>query len=787
MNVTSSKPPSDGKRWSRRRILGWSGAAVVIIVAAVAAVWFYQHANPLPGNRQAYKTADSAAHYVGSNACVSCHTEEATQWRASHHHDAMSQASAQTVLGNFNDATFTYAGITSRFFKRDGQFYVRTDGADGKLADFQVQYTFGLYPLQQYLIKFPDGRLQALSIAWDTRTKQHGGQRWYHLYPKERINYKDALHWTQPSQNWNFMCADCHSTDVHKNYSVATNTFNTTWSEISVGCEACHGPGSRHVHWAELKQSGKPTGDYPNQGLTAQLDERQGVTWTIDPKTGNAVRSKPRLSEREIQVCAQCHSRRGQITDGYEAGKPYLDYYHPAFLTAPLYYADGQQHGEVYNWGSFLQSRMYAHGVTCSDCHNPHTATLRAAGNAMCAACHLPSKYDTQQHYHHKPGSVGAQCTACHMPTTNYMIVDPRPDHSIRIPRPDESVKYGVPNACNRCHTDRSASWAAAQVRQWYGHVPQGYQHFAAAFAAADADEPGAQAQLRAVAGDISQPAIVRATAFSEMEVTANPATLQVLTEGTHDPNGLVRLGVLEALVNAPPDVRAQLAVPLLSDPLRVVRIDAASMLASVLAPVPATHLDADAHAAFEHAAGEYIQSQHYNADRVDARVNLGTFYANEGDAAKAETELMSAIKMQPAYVPAYVNLADLYRATGRDADGEQILRQGLQVQPDNATLHYALGLVLVRRQQIAGALDEFQHATRLEPGNAHFAFVYAVALYSIGKSSQAIAILDKALQSHPNDRDILEALASYHEARGEHALAKKYRERLQKLVEQDN
>ena len=246
-----------------------------------------------------------AAHYVGSTACVACHGKEAAEWRQSQHHDAMAEASDQSVRGNFNDAKFTYSGITSTFSKRDGKFLVNTDGRDGKLHDFEVKYTFGVYPLQQYLIEFPDGRLQALSIAWDARPKKEGGQRWFHLYPKERITYDDELHWTRPAQNWNFMCADCHSTDVRKNYDPVADRFQTRWAEISVGCEACHGPGSRHLEWAKSQIPG----------------------WSINATTGNASRSKPRATEREIEVCAQCHGRRSQIAEGYEAGKPFLDYY----------------------------------------------------------------------------------------------------------------------------------------------------------------------------------------------------------------------------------------------------------------------------------------------------------------------------------------------------------------------------------------------------------------------------------------------------------------------------
>jgi Tfp pilus assembly protein PilF len=742
------------------------------------------------------------AQYVGSNACVSCHGKEASEWQTSQHHDAMAEASEKSVLGNFNNTKLNYAGLTSTFFKRDGKFFVNTDGPDGKLRDYEIKYTFGVMPLQQYLIEFPDGRLQALSIAWDSRLKKDGGQRWFHLYPNEQITYDDELHWTRPSQNWNFMCADCHSTDIRKNYDAATDKFQTRWAEISVGCEACHGPGSRHLEWAAtqspaLQKGGKggfeSAGEIPLnppfskgeegqraegvKGLSARLDERQGIAWTQNAATGNSVRSQPRTADREVEVCAQCHARRGQIAEGYQAGKPFLNHYRPALLTLPLYHSDGQQRGEVYNWGSFLQSKMYASGVTCSDCHNPHSGKLRAEGDVVCATCHLPSKYDTTAHHHHKPASSGAACVGCHMPTTTYMVVDPRRDHSLRVPRPDLSVKFGTPNACNGCHTNRDARWAATQVNQWYGHDPQGYQRFAGAFAAAGADALDAQKQLRAIAADATQPAIARATALAQINTVTT-----TLAEGLRDPNPAVRLGALQPLTNTPLNARVSLAAPLLSDPVKAVRIEAASLLAAI----PAGQLTPEQQAAFERASAEYVNTQRYNADRAEARVNLGTFYGNRGDAARAEEEIKTAIRLEPFFIPAYVNLADLYRARGRDADGESALREGLKVTPKSAILHHALGLALVRMKRTGEALGALERAAALEPGNARFAYVYAVALHSTGKADAAIARLEKTLAAHPNDRNILEALASFHEARGERAAAKNYTDRLRVLPERD-
>jgi len=732
------------------------------------------------GYEREQASAAAKAVYVGGEACAACHQREAELWKGSDHHLAMQSADRTTVLGNFNNATFRKDGVTSTFFTRDGRFFVRTDGPDGQLHEYRIAYTFGIHPLQQYLIEFPDGRYQALSIAWDTRPAAVGGQRWFHLYPKEKIDHRDILHWTKPSQNWNFMCADCHSTGLRKNYDPVADRFQTQWAEINVSCEACHGPGSGHVAWANAKQAGKSAADDETKGLTARLDERRGVTWTRDAADGNAVRSKPRTSDREIEVCAQCHARRSQIAEDYEAGKPFLDYYRPALLTRPLYHADGQQRDEVYNWGSFLQSKMYANGVTCSDCHDPHSGKLREQGNAVCATCHLPAKYDAAAHHHHKPGTAGAACAACHMPTATYMVVDPRHDHSPRVPRPDLSVTLGVPNACNACHSKRDARWAAAKVSAWYGRDAQKHRHqqFAAAFRAADTGAADAVAQLLKVAREPSQPAIARATALAELGVRPSRTAFDALAEGLRDPDPLVRLGALQALAQVPQTARVSLAAPLLSDSVKSVRIEAAS----VLADVPAERLSAEQRVAFELAAGEYVETQRYNADRAEARVNLGTFYGNRGDVAGAEAELKAAIRLEPRFVPAYVNLADLYRAAGRDADGERILREGITISPRNAVLHHVRGLALVRIKRVGEALVELERAATLEPGNARFAYVYAIALHSTGKVNAAIARLEKALAAHPNDRDILAALTSLHAERGERAEAQRYADRLRAL-----
>jgi tetratricopeptide (TPR) repeat protein len=522
------------------------------------------------------------------------------------------------------------------------------------------------------------------------------------------------------------MCADCHSTNLQKNYDPATARYATTWSEISVGCEACHGPGSAHVTFAEAAAaSGEPLA---TSGLAAQLDERRGVAWTIDPATGNAARSKPRDSEREIAVCAQCHSRRNQFSNGYRAGEALLDHYQPALLDEVLYHPDGQQRDEVYNWGSFLSSRMYAQGVTCSDCHEPHGGKLRATANDTCAQCHAASKYDSPVHHLHEAGTPGSACVACHMSTETYMVVDPRHDHSFRIPRPDLSVALGVPNACNKCHTDRSAQWAAGAIRTHYPEPRPGLQGFAEAFAAADANDPAATIALTQVVANNDESAIARASALRRLARTPGETSISAAEAALEDPSPLVRLAAVDAFDALPP-LQRRVLVPLLGDPVRTVRMRAARSLA----PLADDAFDAAGLEAFRSAAAEYVAAERHSADRPEHRTNLGGFLAERGDYVAAEAEYRAALQLDTRFAPTWANLADMFRAQGRESEAESTLRKGLALSPADATLHHALGLSLVRQQRKDEALRELRRATELDPDNARFKYVYEIAVGEVG------------------------------------------------------
>jgi len=755
------------KRW---HALATALALVSVVVAVAISVAVYQ-SRPLPAG-----PATVAAAHVGGKVCAECHAAAEAAWRGSDHDLAMQVADQKSVLGDFANAKFKYAGTTSTFSRRDGKFFVNTDGPDGKLHDYEINYTFGVHPLQQYLIAFPGGRLQALSIAWDSRPKAQGGQRWFHLYPVQNIRAGDWLHWTAGGQNWNFTCAECHSTNLRKNFDAAAGIYKTTWSEINVSCEACHGPGSNHVAWAR-KQGGWQS-HAVDKGLALALDERRGVVWTPVVETGNAKRSVPRQGAREIEMCARCHARASRLSDDYVHGKPPLDTHRLALLDDNLFWNDGQMRAEVYNWGPFVQSRMHANGVTCSDCHEPHSLKLRASGNAVCAQCHQPARFDNDKHTHHAAGTPGAACAACHMPTTTYMIVDPRHDHSLRIPRPDISAKLGVPNACNNCHTKQDARWAAAAIAKWTGKPPSSYQNFADALHAGSTGETGARGALLTVIDDKAEPAIARASAIDRLGRFLTPVTTDAVARSLNDSDATVRLAAVEALGGAEAATRQRYLPRMLVDPVRAVRIEAARALAGA----PEQGLSVSQRDSFDKALAEYVAVQFYNADRPEGRMNLGNLYVQRHDVGAAIAEYRKAMEIDPTFAAAYVNLADLYRAGNADAEAEKTLRQGIARNPREATLHHTLGLTLTRQKRAADALREFRVATTLAPESARYAYVYAVALNSGGRPAEAIKVLDAARARNAYDRDVLSGLAYFNAQAGRREVAMGYVKQLREL-----
>ncbi len=677
--------------------------------------------------------------FVENTTCATCHPKQYKKWSGSHHEQAMQIVTDKNVLGNFNDTSFTHFGITSRFFKKDGKFFVHTEGADGRLGDFEIKYTFGVEPLQQYLIEFPRGRLQSLTVAWDTQRK-----RWFHLYPDEKISHDDPLHWTGLYQNWNGQCAACHSTNLKTNYDLDTDTFKTTWSEINVSCQACHGPGDSHVKWAQALKDGEST-KYENRGLV------------IDFKNAD--------SRSEVENCARCHSRRHAIDDHFKQGTPLLDTYVPALLTEELYHADGQILEEVYVYGSFLQSKMYHTGVRCSDCHNPHSLKPVKAGNALCTQCHsrtpnlkfgtLAAKdYDSKHHHFHEADSPGAQCVNCHMPSKTYMVVDPRRDHSFRVPRPDLSVELGTPNACNDCHRDKKAQWANDTVRGWYGPNEQP-PHFAEAFAAGRDGRPKALPKLIALAADTKQPTIIRATALDLLPQYGAQGTIAMVS-ALRDEDPLLRRTALRGLTRLGPEPRLKAAAPLLKDPSRAVRIEAARVLTSI----PRELFNQSQRTDFDMALEEFKQAQIAVADQPSGHLNLGVMYASTGRRDLAEKAYLTALRKDPGFLPARFNLTNLYNAMGRNADAEQVLRDGIKRAPKEGELYYSLGLLLAEGQRYPEAATNLGKAGELMPARVRVHYNHGLALQHLGRRFGAETALLKAYRLDKNDPSVIQALA---------------------------
>jgi predicted CXXCH cytochrome family protein len=683
--------------------------------------------------------------YVGTQACAACHQEAYTNWLQSDHRHAMEPADAQSVLGNFKDASFDYFGTRSHFSTQDGKYYVETDNARGEPEKFQVAYTFGHYPLQQYLVAFPDGRMQALSISWDSRPATQGGQRWFHLYPDQHVTGDNPLHWTGSFQNWNSRCASCHSTNLVKNYSLQANRYATHWQEINVGCEACHGAGSRHVAWANGRRS------LANKGLTTQVGklwEPHGGQLPI-PQLGDALSG-------QMQVCAGCHSRRAELQQPDVAAN-YFDNYSLSPLLEGRYAADGQMLEEVYEAGSFLQSRMNQNHVSCSNCHEPHSAKVRVAGNGLCLQCHQAAQFQTREHFFHEPDSPGAQCVNCHMPARTYMGVDVRRDHSLRIPDPVASVALGVPDACAACHAGKGDKWAADFLTRRTGRNTPYYAH-APLLAAARRNDSAVLPTLLAYAQEAGRPPILRSIALLESARFPSAQQLDAVSAALASPDPMLRTDAVAALRLVDLPQRMARLQPLLADPVKSVRMAVAEQLAAL----PLAQAPEAARIALGKLFDEYRQSLLYNADMPESMSNLALFQAAQGDLDAAEKSLLHARVLAPRYLPALLNLSDLYRARNHDELGEPLLREALAEYPESADVRHMLGLLYVRTGRTPQSVPLFEQASRMAPDNAQYALVYALALVETGKRPAGIEVLRRATRRFPDNAALKQALEAY-------------------------
>ena len=706
--------------------------------------------------------------FVGTEVCASCHESEHRAWTGSHHDLAMQKATPETVLGDFDGVSVKYYEETVRFTRDGDLFAVEALGADGNRARFPVIYTFGVEPLQQYLVEVEPGRLQSFLFAWDTRPKEEGGQRWFHLQPDEYVEPGDPLHWTGPSYNWNYACADCHSTAVKKNYDRASQRYSTEYFEINVGCEACHGRGSRHVALVEAKAKRLPS----STGFSRRLPAPEKRRWSFVQGGDIAVLATSQPSD-EPATCAPCHSRRADL--GGE-GPRYHDRYRLAALDEVLYFDDGQIQDEVYVYGSFLQSKMHAAGVVCSDCHDGHSANLRADGNALCARCHKAEAFDGPEHHFHEPGSPGSLCTDCHMPERTYMLIDARADHRFGLPRPALAATIGAPDACTGCHANESTEWAE-------GHIEKHFQTraddvFAEVLHAARTQRPEGEPGLIELVATGTAPAIVRATALLELRNLASPALPALLMRAARDPSPIVRRTVAVAARELPPEQRVEVVRELLRDPVRTVRIEAVAALLGI----HAGRWSAPDRAALKAATAEYLEARAFNSDRGEGLVDLAHVALLAGDIHHAEGNLREALDIDPTFTAAYVNLADLYRSQELDEKAEAVLREGLNAAVDRAAVEFALGLTLIRLERHSEAMAHLRRAHEIRPEVIRFGYVYAVAQFDQGHKSASLKTLGRMRQRYPASREILQLLAGYNQQMGRTKAAEEYAAELKRL-----
>lgn len=665
--------------------------------------------------------------FTGAESCKSCHGNQYNDWLKSDHFRAMQEPADSTVLGDFNNAVFTADGVTSRFFKKDGRFFINTQGEDGINHDYEVAYTFGHYPLQQYLVAFPGGRLQATRVSWDSRAR-----KWFNQYNGESIHAHDWLHWTGNGQNWNTMCATCHSTNLNKNYSFNTDTYNTTWDEINVSCETCHGPGSAHIAYVK-------SGEYK--------DGKKGVS-NAGLDYGNGTNPTEQLNS-----CAPCHARMTELSGSGKPSGELLDKMIPQVISNELYFADGQIRDEVYEYGSFAQSKMFHNNVRCSSCHNAHSGKVKESGNKLCLSCHKP-EYDSKEHHFHGENSEATQCVNCHMVTKTFMGNDHRRDHSFRVPRPDQSVVYGTPNACTNCHTDKPSKWAANVVNKWYG--PERAYHFSDDLLPGSLLNDKSEGHLVRLLQDTLQPAIARATAVYYLGSIQTSSSAKAILEALSDRNAKIRHQCLRALQNFPAQVWREQAVKGLRDHVLAVRIAAAALYHHL----PPGELPTRAANDYARADAENRKYLSRHTDFAVGNVMLADYEMQSGEHLQAIEHYIRGLKRDSLMNYARFNLATALNIVGQNDKALSVLNEAKAIDPKNDRTYYSLGLLYYELGNMEMARQSFEKGVKLNSQNPSLYYNYGLLLQGMGRVADGERTLLQGYSISPGDPEINYALA---------------------------
>jgi predicted CXXCH cytochrome family protein len=712
---------------------------ILALMLTITVLQFCRKDNNVDRSRQYASVVND---YVGESACISCHQEEYDLWKGSHHDWAMKVATDVSVLGDFNDHKITLDGVDYHFFKDGDTYMVSVKEIDGRAETYKIEHTFGVAPLQQYITEFDKGKHQVLRASWDSDSN-----RWYHQYEGRQFHPDDWLHWTEGGQRWNTMCAECHSTNLDRNYFMEEDSFHTTWSSINVSCEGCHGPGKAHVEWAERHE--KQKNKYGGRGDT--------IYHILSGRSQRA----------QIDQCAPCHARRSKLTADFNQGDGFEEQFILQTLTTEFYHPDGQILEEDYVTGSFLQSKMFMNGVKCNDCHNSHSMELKAVGNALCMQCH-EQKYALPEHHFHEVGTESALCINCHMTGKVYMGNDFRRDHSFRNPRPDQSVKYGTPNACTGCHTDQTDEWAAEQVVAWYGDERP--EHFSDALLLTNHDviSEDEQEKIRAFISDTTFPWLTRATAIENYSFAYSLEDYEALIRALEDSAALIRRKALLKFMEAPLEDRLAVGLPRLADSSRMVRIAAAQLTTEVdLRDVPAGQL-----AALGAARKELDEMLKGSADFPMGRLQLGDHYFRQGKLEQAIAQYRIAITMDSLLSPVYPNLATALSSAGRNAEALEALDRLVELEPAYGRGYYLRALLLYQLKDEEGAIRDFNRATDLDPGNFRAFYNLATLYYQRKEYGKAEETIEAGLEVLPSSAEAQYLLALVYREQGREAEA---------------
>ncbi len=697
----------------------------VLISMLLSASLLLEYCRPSGQKDKIIIEENKAATFVGDQSCRSCHAQEYALWKESDHFKAMMPANDSTVLGDFNDKTFTADGVTSHFFKKNGRFFISTDGEDGSPHDFEVLHTFGYKPLQQYLVAFPDGRLQVPRVSWDTQKK-----RWFNQYAGQKIDHRDWLHWTRGGQNWNTMCASCHSTDLQKNYYPEADSFHTTYAVMTVSCESCHGPGSNHILAAQ-------SGEYAKGNKM--------------PRT--FLRAMDSTNISQINTCAPCHARKTDITGKIGTSGQLMDDLIPEVPTNEHFHADGQMNDEDYIFTSFLQSKMFHRNVKCTNCHDPHSGKRLLSANQLCLQCH-EKKYDEFEHQRHDIASGQVTCVSCHMPGKFYMGVDLRHDHSFRVPRPDLSVKYGTPNACNSCHQDKNAAWASAAVVKWFG--PTRKYHFSEDLIPGSQLDAHSEQHLTRLLSDTAIPSIVKAAAASYLHELPTRNSLNVLIKALMDEDPQVRYRALQSLSEFPSTEWQDAAGPLLQDKVRAVRIAAANAFTQIsVDKIPVAFRQSFTTARQE--LSTYLNNQ---LDFPVGNIMLADFFYRQQDLFQAEKYYLRGLRKDSLMNYARFNLSSLYNARGKNTEALKVLKDAERTDPKNDRVQYNLALLYSELKDMDMAGIAFRKAAQLGSTDPRLYLNYGIFQQQNGKSAEAEKLFIKGVGLSPEDADLNYALA---------------------------